>query len=104
MGAWWYINSSGGEVHGEGFISTRWNVRKLLIVVLMALSSSLCLAAPLPRSTPEEQGVSSSGVLSCIEALDKIEYMNSFMLVRHGQVVAEGWWAPYTADAPHMLY
>ncbi len=26
------------------------------------------------------------------------------MLVRHGQVVAEGWWAPYAADEPHMLY
>ena len=26
------------------------------------------------------------------------------MLVRHGQVVAEGWWSPYAADEPHMLY
>ena len=26
------------------------------------------------------------------------------MLVRHGQVVAEGWWAPYAADTPHELY
>ena len=26
------------------------------------------------------------------------------MLVRHGQVVAEGWWKPYAADEPHMLY
>jgi CubicO group peptidase (beta-lactamase class C family) len=26
------------------------------------------------------------------------------MLVRHGHVVAEGWWAPYAADAPHSLY
>jgi CubicO group peptidase (beta-lactamase class C family) len=30
--------------------------------------------------------------------------MNSFMLLRHGQVIAEAWWAPYTADAPHSLY
>ena len=30
--------------------------------------------------------------------------MNSFMLVRHGHVVAEGWWAPYGPDAPHSLY
>lgn len=30
--------------------------------------------------------------------------MNSFMLVRHGQVVAEGWWAPYDRDTPHVLY
>jgi CubicO group peptidase (beta-lactamase class C family) len=26
------------------------------------------------------------------------------MVVRHGQVVAEGWWAPYSADRPHLLY
>ena len=30
--------------------------------------------------------------------------MNSFMLVRHGHVVAEGWWAPYDAESPHSLY
>jgi CubicO group peptidase (beta-lactamase class C family) len=26
------------------------------------------------------------------------------MLVRHGQVVAEGWWAPYASESPHSLY
>jgi len=26
------------------------------------------------------------------------------MVVRHGQVVAEGWWAPYSAERPHLLY
>ena len=26
--------------------------------------------------------------------------MHSFMLLRHGQVVAEGWWAPYSAERP----
>jgi CubicO group peptidase (beta-lactamase class C family) len=30
--------------------------------------------------------------------------MNSFMLVRHGRVVAEGWWSPYCARARHSLY
>jgi CubicO group peptidase (beta-lactamase class C family) len=30
--------------------------------------------------------------------------MHSFMLVRHGQVVAEGWWGPYDARTPHVLY
>ena len=59
----------------------------------------------MPRSAPEAQGVSSAGILSFIEAADRsIESMNSFMLVRHGHVVAEGWWAPYRAEAPHSLY
>ncbi|KAE9133831.1 hypothetical protein PF010_g2674 [Phytophthora fragariae] len=26
------------------------------------------------------------------------------MLLRHGQVTAEGWWAPYSADLPHMMF
>jgi cyanophycinase len=61
--------------------------------------------AALPRSTPEAQGVSSSALLEFVTAADKnVDVMNGFMLVRHGHVVAEGWWAPYRADAPHSLY
>jgi hypothetical protein len=26
------------------------------------------------------------------------------MLLRHGNVVAEGWWSPYAADRPHILF
>jgi cyanophycinase len=59
----------------------------------------------LPRSAPEAQGVSSSTLLEFVTATDsQVSTMNSFMLVRHGHVVAEGWWAPYTAEAPHALY
>ena len=59
----------------------------------------------LPRSSPEQQGIASADVLAFADAADKeIDTMNSFVLVRHGQVVAEGWWAPYDRDTPHMLY
>lgn len=59
----------------------------------------------LPRSTPEAQGISSEAILAFIEAAsEEIDTMNSFMLVRHGHVVAEGWWAPYDAATPHVLY
>ncbi len=62
-------------------------------------------ARALPRSTPEAQGVSSAALLAWVEAADsQIDAMNSFMLLRHGQVVAEGWWAPYDARTPHVLY
>ena len=75
------------------------------IVALLALCVSLCFGAELPRSTPEEQGISSSALLSFIEAADKnIEGLHSFMLLRHGHVVAEGWWAPYNAQSPHTLW
>ncbi|MEO8333987.1 MAG: serine hydrolase, partial [bacterium] len=40
-----------------------------------------------------------------VQAADTgIDMMNSFMLVRHGQVVAEGWWGPYDAKTPHIFY
>jgi CubicO group peptidase (beta-lactamase class C family) len=80
-------------------------MKALSIMVVVTFSSSICCGADLPRSSPEAQGVSSSAVLSFVEAADKnIDSMNSFMLLRHGHVVAEGWWSPYYAEAPHSLY
>jgi CubicO group peptidase (beta-lactamase class C family) len=60
----------------------------------------------LPRSTASDQGVDPAAILSFLDALDEhpdIE-MHSLMVVRHGRVVAEGWWAPYSADRPQLLY
>jgi CubicO group peptidase (beta-lactamase class C family) len=59
----------------------------------------------LPRSTPEAQGISSTAISNFLESTkqEKLE-LHSFMLVRHGHVVAEGWWKPYNADRIHLLY
>lgn len=68
-------------------------------------SLSLAEEQSLPRSTPEAQGVSSAAILEFVRAADQnVDTMNSFMLVRHGEVVAECWWTPYTAETPHVLY
>ena len=62
-------------------------------------------ALRLPRSAPEAQGVSSTALLAFIDEADrKLDALHSVMVVRHGQVIAEGWWAPYAASEPHMLY
>jgi len=66
--------------------------------------SSSSASADFSRSTPEEQGVASGAILSFLDAADRIDAMNSVMIVRHGRVVAEGWWAPYDADSNHELY
>jgi hypothetical protein len=59
----------------------------------------------MPRSTPEAQGVSSQGILDFLDAVAKSKHeFHSFMLVRHGQVIAEGWWSPYRPELNHMLY
>ena len=58
-----------------------------------------------PRSAPEAQGIASSTILAFVEeAEQKLDALHSVMIVRHGQVVAEGWWGPYAADEPHMLF
>ena len=78
---------------------------KPLPVVALLLLAGPAAAADLPRSSPEAQGVSSAGVLAFVEAADQdIDSLHSVMVVRHGRVVAEGWWAPYAADARHQLY
>ena len=81
-------------------------VNKAYAVVVLCLFVFLTShAQKLPRSSPEQQGIASADLLAFIEAADKdIDTMNSFMLVRHGHVVAEGWWAPYDRDTPHVLY
>ena len=62
-------------------------------------------ASSLPRSTPEAEGLSSAGVLNLVNALDAgAGEIHSLMLLRHGKVVAEGWWAPYAAEDIHVLY
>lgn len=59
----------------------------------------------LPHSTPEAQGIASSAILAFVEEAEKnIHELHSFMLLRHGQVVAGGWWQPYAPDLPHMLF
>lgn len=57
------------------------------------------------RSTPEAQGVPSTGLLAFIEALDRlVDEPHSLMVLRRGQVIAEGWWNPYAADRRHLLF
>jgi CubicO group peptidase (beta-lactamase class C family) len=63
-------------------------------------------ARPLPVSTPGEQGVDASGIhafLDAVEAAPDIE-PHSLMILRHGHVVASGWWAPYTPERRQLLY
>ena len=59
----------------------------------------------LPRMTPESQGISSKAISQFIKAIGEsgIQW-HSFMLLRHGNVVAEGWWKPFDSTYKHTLY
>src|SRR5689334_373924 len=64
------------------------------------------MPGPLPRSTPRAQQVDPNAIGAFLDALaaQPNTEMHSLMVVRHGSVVAEGWWAPYSAERPHLLY
>jgi CubicO group peptidase (beta-lactamase class C family) len=60
---------------------------------------------PLPRSVPEKEGVSSAGILRFIDAIGKTKNeFHSVMILRHGKVIAEGWWDPYRSYLKQSLY
>ena len=61
----------------------------------------------LPRCTPEEAGLSSTVVERFFRNLSDNTAelgIHSAMLLRHGKVFAEGYYAPYRPEIPHMLY
>jgi CubicO group peptidase (beta-lactamase class C family) len=63
------------------------------------------IKAALPRSRACEQGISSEGITDFVKAIHNQQLeLHSLMVLRHGQVVAEGWWAPYRAELPHVLF
>jgi hypothetical protein len=76
----------------------------LITVLFVAIPHAHAADVPLPRSTPEAQGISSQAILDFVEAADNnVNTMHSFMIVRHGYVIAQGWWKPEAADKPHVL-
>ena len=57
-------------------------------------------------STPAAQGVLAEDLQEFLNTLEEAPEVepHSFMVLRHGYVVAAGWWWPYTAPRPHLLY
>lgn len=59
----------------------------------------------LPRSAPADVGIPAAGLHALLDALDQSGLeLHSLMVLRHGQVAAEGWWAPYSRNRVHLLY
>jgi CubicO group peptidase (beta-lactamase class C family) len=80
-------------------------MKSIGLLLFAATTAGAAEPAALPRSTPEAQGVPSSAILAFVEAAEKnIDALHSLMVLRHGQVVAEGWWGPYRRDDPHVLF
>ena len=64
------------------------------------------MSKSLPRCPPIDKDVDPDAVLAFVEAIDADESteLHSLMVLRHGHVVAEGWWTPHTPERPRLLY
>jgi CubicO group peptidase (beta-lactamase class C family) len=62
--------------------------------------------AQLPTSSPSDQGVDAGGILRFIDVLENspTQDPHSLMILRHGHLIAQGWWAPYAPQRRHLLY
>ena len=82
----------------------------ILVPILLLIVSGSCknetpVTNSLPRSTPEAEGVSSEAIITFLDsAAASRQEFHSFMFLRHGRVIAEGWWNPYRSDLRHTLY
>lgn len=91
----------------KGNVMKKVNLVVLIILIYAGFQSNLAGQNPdkLPRSIPEFEGVSSSGIIDFLNAIDTgRQEIHSFMFLRHGKVIAEGWWDPYGPEYKHLLY
>ena len=60
----------------------------------------------LPVSAPADQGVSAAGLGAFLDAVERTPdvELHGLVVLRHGHVVAQGWWAPYTEQQVHLVY
>lgn len=77
----------------------------LAILLVSSLSTLSQKGSSLPHSNPEAEGVSSPGIIRFLEAAaNSRNELHSFIFLRHGKVIAEGWWDPYKPGLRHTLY
>ena len=69
------------------------------------MSETTTTTTRLLRARPADVGIPAAAVDAMLDGWEArgLE-LHSLMVVRHGHVAAEGWWAPYTADRIHLLY
>ena len=59
----------------------------------------------LPLASPSGEGVDPSAVRAFLDAQEVAgQQMHSLQVVRHGHVVAQGWWAPWTPSDRALVY
>jgi len=76
-----------------------------VLIAFLFTTAAVYAQSKLPRSNPEVEGVSSDSIIKFIDAAGNSQHeMHSIMILRHGKVIAEGWWKPYSAELKHTMY
>jgi CubicO group peptidase (beta-lactamase class C family) len=74
-----------GSAHGQDAAQSPWPTKGWL------------------ASTPEEQGMDSSALAKLVDYGGSHSF-DSLLVVRHGRIVTEAYYAPYTGDVPHQIF
>ena len=75
------------------------------LVWAVAAAGTLSASAFFEKITPESAGIPSQAIEDYIRASEnELDGIHSFVLIRHGDIVAEGYWAPFSADRTHLLF
>ncbi len=89
----------------KGIISKFAIFLSLLLLCCCRNETTPRAGGSLERSTPEAEGVTSESIMGFIKAVEASPHeLHSFMFLRHGKVIAEGWWDPYGPGLKHTLY
>ena len=59
------------------------------------------------KATPESCGISSKNIIDFVETICQAQgdlETHSFLLIRHGKLVCEGYFSPYNKDTQHSLF
>lgn len=83
--------------------------RWLLVLFIIVFTVAGFAAEPWPTekwmtSTPEQQGMDSSLLSKALTYLDSQYMTEGVMVIRHGHVVMESYFAPYQRNEPHIVF
>lgn len=76
-----------------------------LLISLVIWFAEAAPAQDLPTGIPEKEGVQATAISDFVNAAShgRTEF-HSFVFLRHGKVIAQGWWNPYGPDLKQTLY
>lgn len=82
-----------------------YSIILLIFCILTSCTQNQPVSNILPVSTPEAEGVSSAAIMTFLDSAAKSNNeLHGFVFLRHGKIVAKGWWSPYKPELKHTLY